>query len=369
MKTNSTSAEAEIVRLKKIITVLMDRAEQELVGKSDYSLFQTEAVLREQVRIRTAALNKALRDNKRMTCKLRDSEELFQQLVRQSLVGISMTDGTRFLYANPRFAEMTGYTVDELGKLGPLDIIPEQERPRIAEINKQRFSGELKRTTYLLNLIKKDGTILIAEVSGGPLVSINGLPVLVSVFIDVTKKITAEKEINALNKKLKEQTVRDPLTGLYNRRFLEKSITRVLYQAERKGQTVCVIMGDLDYFKKVNDTYGHQVGDKALQYFGELIKANSRNSDISCRYGGEEFLLLLPNMSYKNAIQRAEDIRSKLSTSPFLYKGSTITLSASFGVAAFPDDAIDGTSLVNVADQALYRAKEKGRNCVCYGGQ
>ena len=365
VKKNNTSLKAEIARLKKIITVLMDRAEQELVGKSDYSLFQTEIVLREQVRIRTTELENALKENERIMFKLRKSEELFQQLVQQSMVGIAMTDSTRFLYANPLFAEMTGYTVEELCQLGPLDIIPAEERPEIDQIIKQRFSGELGRTTYLMNIARKDGSIITVEISGSPLIFTGGVPVLISAFIDVTKKITAEKEITALNQKLKEQAIRDPLTGLYNRRFMEKAIARELYLAEKKGQTVCVIMGDLDYFKKINDTYGHQVGDKALQFFGELIKANTRNSDISCRYGGEEFLLLLPNISYRNAIRRAEAIRSKLSRTPFIFNESTAFLNASFGVAAFPDDAGEGISLISTADRALYMAKERGRNCVC----
>lgn len=365
---NSTDVErleAEIIRQRKIIDALMNRVEQGGSGNTDYSLFQTEVLLREQIRLRTEELENALRENERITLELKRSEERFQQLVKQSLVGISMTDGKRFLYANPKFVEITGYTPEELQQMGPLDITPEDIRSQFAMYMNRGFSHKLRGETFLANILKKDQSRVIAEVTVGSPIEMEGEPTLVAVFVDVTDRISAEQKIKALNEQLRKEAIHDPLTGLYNRRYLEESIQRELTRIKRNRQTMSVIMGDLDYFKKVNDTYGHQAGDKVLQFFGKLIVQNTRKSDICCRYGGEEFLVLLPDISYKNACMRAEKLRLKLLDSPVDLNGKTVQLSVSFGVAAFPDDGEDFETLIVAADRALYRAKETGRNRVC----
>jgi diguanylate cyclase (GGDEF)-like protein len=182
--------------------------------------------------------------------------------------------------------------------------------------------------------------------------------------MDVTERTRAEREVQALQEKLREQSTRDALTGLYNRRYLEETLGRELLLAERNGHPVSVIMGDLDHFKAVNDHYGHLGGDEVLRAFGALLKRHARGSDIYCRYGGEEFLLVLPGMAEEHAAARAELLRGTIEAAPVGFGALTIAVTASFGVATFPRDGQSSDGLIAAADSALYAAKAAGRNRV-----
>jgi len=159
---------------------------------------------------------------------------------------------------------------------------------------------------------------------------------------------------------LKEETIRDPLTDLYNRRFLRDYMARELLRAAREGIRVAVIMIDLDRFKRVNDTAGHAAGDFVLTEIATLLKSHIRGTDIACRYGGEEFTLVLPNATLQSARTRAEAICSAIREEGVELMGVT----ASLGVAIFPDHAAEPESLLRAADKALYDAKGRGRNQV-----
>jgi len=134
--------------------------------------------------------------------------------------------------------------------------------------------------------------------------------------------------------------------------------------AERGRHPISVIMGDLDHFKAVNDQYGHQAGDEVLRVFGGLMKQQARASDIYCRYGGEEFLLILPKMPEASAIERAEQLRAAMAAAPVICGACAIAMTASFGVATYPRDGRTGDELIAAADGALYAAKAAGRNRV-----
>jgi len=168
-----------------------------------------------------------------------------------------------------------------------------------------------------------------------------------------------------LQETLKHQSIRDSLTGLYNRRYLEESLTQELVKAQRKHHSIGVIMIDIDHFKRFNDTFGHDTGDAVLQMVGTLLKENVRNSDIACRYGGEEMMLILPEVTLAEATARAEMLRIAISEIQSPHKGQILdTLTASFGVACFPQHGSTSQTLIKAADAALYRAKEAGRNQV-----
>ncbi|MEO5852649.1 MAG: sensor domain-containing diguanylate cyclase [Nocardioides sp.] len=156
----------------------------------------------------------------------------------------------------------------------------------------------------------------------------------------------------------------DSLTGLYNRQFLDESFTRELLVAERAGHPVSVIMGDLDHFKKVNDRYGHLAGDQVLSVFAALLTSNARASDIICRYGGEEFLMVLPGATEEVSAFRAEQLRLAMCATPVSYGPSQITVTVSFGVATYPTHGRTTDELIGAADSALYSAKVDGRNRV-----
>lgn len=176
--------------------------------------------------------------------------------------------------------------------------------------------------------------------------------------------------------KLYKQATQDELTGLYNRNFFMQRIKEEVKKAWRLRQPLSLIFIDLDHFKKVNDQFGHQVGDQLLMEFGNFIKKTIREYDIACRFGGEEFLLLLPHTKLTNAFQLAERIREKVSEATFCEPLKDFKVTASFGVSSladFPealaqldDDKVDSSveDLISWADDALYRAKNEGRNQV-----
>jgi len=168
-----------------------------------------------------------------------------------------------------------------------------------------------------------------------------------------------------LQETLQQQSIRDPLTGLFNRRYLEESLNQELSRAQRQQHQIGVIMIDIDHFKKFNDTYGHDAGDYVLQTVGSLLKSYVRGFDIACRYGGEEMILVLPESSLEIASKRAEEIREAIAQITLSHNSQLLgSLTASFGVANFPQHGATSNAVMQAADAALYRAKAAGRNQV-----
>ncbi|GAX41396.1 diguanylate cyclase with PAS/PAC sensor [Tolypothrix sp. NIES-4075] len=173
-------------------------------------------------------------------------------------------------------------------------------------------------------------------------------------------------EIETLQAQLREQAMQDGLTSLFNRRYFDSSLQRELVRAAQESYPVAVILMDIDYFKKINDTFGHQAGDRVLQVFADLLRQYSRSSDIACRYGGEEFVLALPGMTLNNAYQHAEQIRLSFQAARVKFADREINTTVSGGVCVFPDNGKTNDELLQVADKALYAAKAYGRNCIKY---
>ena len=164
---------------------------------------------------------------------------------------------------------------------------------------------------------------------------------------------------------IQEHGVYDGLTGCFNRTRGMKVLDSELQRA-RRGQTpFSLIMFDLDYFKSVNDRYGHLCGDAVLTSVGKRMREVLRNSDVKCRYGGEEFLVLLPDTPHDGASHVAESLRRELSKTSVLWNGESVTVTASVGVAVASMGELDARALIGRADTALYRAKHEGRNRVC----
>ncbi len=168
-----------------------------------------------------------------------------------------------------------------------------------------------------------------------------------------------------LREVLRAQSVRDPLTNLFNRRYMEASIERELARCIRNSCPLSVMMLDLDHFKKFNDTYGHEVGDEILRRLSHILQTSVRSEDIACRYGGEEFLIIMPDATLQEALERAENIRVNVADTEIRHRNEIYKdLTISIGVASYPDHGMDATSLVRKADTALYQAKAEGRNKV-----
>jgi diguanylate cyclase (GGDEF)-like protein len=168
-----------------------------------------------------------------------------------------------------------------------------------------------------------------------------------------------------LQSRLENQSIRDALTGLFNRYFMQISLERELSRAARKKQALAVLMLDVDHFKRFNDTYGHAAGDAALQGIANILKSNIRPEDIACRYGGEEFTILLPDITMSSAYERAQGIVDAVSRLSITYGMQTYTeFTISIGVALYPNDGGSLELLLRRADEALYRSKRQGRNQV-----
>lgn len=168
-----------------------------------------------------------------------------------------------------------------------------------------------------------------------------------------------------LREKLRHQVIHDALTGLFNRRYLEETLEREIYRVRRKGTSLGLIMLDLDHFKRYNDTYGHEAGDELLRALGTFLAGRVRQEDVACRYGGEEFVLFLPEALREVVIERAEEIRQGFPKLQVFHRGRVIeSVTVSLGVAMYPADGATGQDVLRAADDALYQAKAQGRNRV-----
>jgi diguanylate cyclase (GGDEF)-like protein/PAS domain S-box-containing protein len=171
-------------------------------------------------------------------------------------------------------------------------------------------------------------------------------------------------EINRLRAELQEQAIRDPLTNVFNRRYMAEYLDKEIARAEREKTPISVVIMDIDHFKQFNDTYGHKCGDVVLQSFAKFLVDHTRRGDVVCRYGGEEFVLLLPHAAFPDTYERADAWRQDFSETPIKYEGLDFFTTFSAGVASYPDHGKTADAILQAADKALYRSKNTGRNMV-----
>lgn len=195
---------------------------------------------------------------------------------------------------------------------------------------------------------------------------------------DITDRKNLERDLQSANEMLKEklnenehlrlqlqeQAIRDPLTKVFNRRYFSDALERETAHAGRENSPLSVIILDVDHFKKFNDTHGHKCGDLVLQSLANLLLQNTRRSDIVCRFGGEEFVILLPDATTESALERGENLRKQFEALVIEYEGKQIHCTFSAGIASFPIHSVFGETLLGLADEALYISKANGRNRV-----
>ncbi len=170
------------------------------------------------------------------------------------------------------------------------------------------------------------------------------------------------EEINSLHEILREEAIRDSLTGLYNRRYLTETMEREIARAKRENYPICMMMIDIDFFKSLNDSYGHLAGDEVLKALASLLQISIRQGDISCRYGGEEFIIIMHDISVEDAKKRADSIRYDFDCLPIQHTVMVLHATISIGIAFFPQHGNSPDELIGSADVAMYRAKRNGRN-------
>ncbi len=219
-------------------------------------------------------------------------------------------------------------------------------------------------STLCVPLIAHGSTIGLLHVSGPPRGEDDN-------DLELVNQIAEQLSLAIANQQLRDtlriQSLRDPLTSLFNRRYLEESFARELQRCERRGLPLSVLMLDVDHFKRFNDTHGHAAGDALLALVGRLIQSGVRVDDIACRYGGEEFIVVMPELDAQAACTRAEDIRRAVGTATVQHAGRVLgPVSISIGVATFPEDGATPELLQQMADATLYRAKAEGRDRVLH---
>jgi diguanylate cyclase (GGDEF)-like protein len=220
--------------------------------------------------------------------------------------------------------------------------------------------------------IAVEGHLCVPLTAGGYHVGVLGIPDSAGRFTDGRRRVLtmagALLAISLRNAQLfhdvRENSLRDGLTGCFNRTHALAVIDMELRRARRSRLPVSLIMLDIDHFKAVNDRYGHLCGDAVLAAVGARMREGLRGSDLKCRYGGEEFLVLLPETPLEGAKRVADTLCRELAEMPIEWKGESVSITASLGIAVAHPDEVDGPALIGRADAALYRAKDQGRNCV-----
>lgn len=308
-------------------------------------------------------LQNEISERKTIEKKLKESETKYRKLFEKSNDALLITDRTRILDCNAAMVELFHFkNKSSLLKTHFYEFFPEIQPD--GERSEDKLNGMIDEAI-------RDGShkfeSLCLRVDDTPFpteILMTAIPmgkktVLHTVIRDITQRKESEQ-------KLISQAIRDPLTGLFNRRYLEESLDRELSKAKRHQTSLAIIMLDADHFKMFNDTYGHLAGDVILRNMGSHLVKYSRKEDIACRYGGEEFVLVLPETSTDVAIQRAEDLRKIIETGKTMkYRQQSLpTVTISLGVAVFPEHGSTVDELISSADKALYRAKEQGRNQV-----
>lgn len=313
---------------------------------------------------------------------LRKSEVRFRSLFEQTNDAVFILDlAGQHLAVNEGAAYMLGYTVEEMIGLSMLDISAEIDES--SKILDRLIAGE-NIPIYERKFRRKNGQVFPVEINVKLVQDNDGNPLHIqSVVRDISRRKQAEEalknaneqlmlhiaEVEKLHEELSEQALHDPLTGLYNRRYLAEMLEREIMRAEREQIFLGIIVSDIDHFKKINDTYGHQVGDKLLVETASLMKRSTRGMDIVCRYGGEEFIMVLPGADAASAARRAETIRQECARVILSHAGEDLTVTISFGVASYPEHGKNAEEIIIKADKALYQSKEAGRNRVTIWGE
>lgn len=310
----------------------------------------------------TPASHQELLQREKTRRALLDSAELFHCVFDAVGHGILVLDAAtgELLLANPALCRMLDYPHD-----GLLALQLEQLQAAAATPALRNFllAPQLPAHPARLPLRRSDGSTLNAEVASSA-VDLQGRSLRIGLFRDISDTERAEQA--------EEQARHDGLTTLYNHRTFQELLGLELARAQRHGTPVSLLMIDIDRFKQINDTLGHQAGDAVLRQLASLLLDSARNIDQVCRYGGEEFVLILPMTTTQEALHVAERMRKLVEVHEFACgPGHYRRLTVSIGVASYPLHAQTQPALIAAADAAMYAAKQAGRNrcCVCDTGQ
>jgi len=301
------------------------------------------------------------KDLKKSEKDLKKSEAMFRDIVNNVLeyiYSVEYKNGkTISTFHSPRCHDVTGYTITDYLENPHLwmDMVHRKDLERVI-----KFAEEVKDENapkYIEHrVVSKEGEIKWVSNTSSIQFDEDGNIIRETGFIlDITRRKSAEDEREKL-------IIIDPLTEIFNHRFIIEKLPLKIAEAKRYKNPLSIIMFDLDFFKKINDIYGHQVGDHVLTKISKVVKQVIREVDIPVRYGGEEFLILLPNTNFRGALKTAEKIRSTIEELTWVHSGLKVTVS--IGVSSLGDE--DSEELISKTDKLLYKAKKNGRNRIEY---
>ena len=297
----------------------------------------------------------------------RDSNVLFKDVLFNLGYGIHVVDNNlRLVYFNRSIAKNLGWTEDDIGQ-PIIDIFPSMAKLGHENIYREVFRTGRGVATEEASFLG-EGDKRFVRTSLIPISSPeHGISRIVTVIEDITRQRELSEELKDTMRELKVQASTDALTGLYNYRYFSDALPKMIVTSREAKASLCLVVLDLDNLKAYNDLGGHHYGDTLLRVVAHILVQHQTPGDITARYGGDEFVMILRNTNVEGAKNRAELIRTNILAYPFrdeeFLTGGDIT--ASFGVALLTDDIEDADDLMRRADRALYRAKDTGKNRVC----
>lgn len=299
-----------------------------------------------------------------------------QEVIDNAIVGVYVIQDDRFRFVNARFADIFGYTVEELENRPFLDVVADEDKPLVASKVRSKITGEEPVTTYGFRGRRRDGGVVYVEVMSSRTTFL-GRPAVQGTLVDLTGHWQKEQalrehlaQIDQMSRRLRQVNLRlvraqriatrlartDPLTGLANRRAFARELHKACRHALRTGKPLTVLVLDLDNLKTVNDRFGHQKGDAVLVQAAELLRSELRQKDVVARIGGDEFAVLLPGVDASQSARIADRIRQR--SREVLTAITGIPVGFSVGLAVACGDA-DPDRLLAAADSAMYEDKQK----------
>jgi diguanylate cyclase (GGDEF)-like protein/PAS domain S-box-containing protein len=301
---------------------------------------------------------------------IKTSELRYRRLFEAAQDGILLLDAETgaITDVNPFLIKMLGYTREEfvekkLWEVGAFkDVEASQEAFEALQMNEYIRYEDLPLRAKSGKLIDVEFVSNVYLVGGEKVIQCN--------IRDITERMQAQNALLKSEARLREMSVRDYLTGLFNRRYMEETLERELLRATRKGLPLGVLMMDVDDFKQFNDNFGHAAGDAVLRELGALLHGHFRGEDVACRYGGDEFIIVLLDASLEMTRERAERLCEHVRHLNIRFEGQALkAVTLSLGIAVFPENGSTSAEILKAADTALYRAKHEGRDRVVVANQ
>ena len=309
--------------------------------------------------------------NKQEKAKTFESADLNEAVLEALPIGVCLTDETgHYRFMNDAYCAIYEYVREEMiGQHYSVIIPPDQIA--VAKAHYERLLNGDTGIPVERKRQRKDGGIIYIEAANALVRLADGTKMVITTVREITKRKHMEAELQkaneafqALHETLREQATRDSLTGLYNRRYFNETIERELARAQRDTYPVSVMIMDIDLFKEINDSYGHAFGDEILIILSTLINKHIRTGDVAYRYGGDEFVVLMPGANVEIAKHRAETLCQSFNTAFIHERKKDFRTTMSVGIANYPEHGSNGDEILRCADLALYQAKQDGRNLV-----